>query len=171
LARTFASPYFGRKPKIKVATANVVVNEWFYYKYASHNKNEKIYTRRKNESVFNLVQFGTHASSKKKLIQFTNIFRLLSHAQPMIKFKMFKNLYGLLRLKNNPRKYWIKISGWGMAKSMHDVMLENTKIIMQKFGFFALSANKQTTINNQQWINVHIYVMKKWVQIPILLTF
>jgi hypothetical protein len=34
-----------------------------------------------------------------------------------------------------------------------------------------LSANELTTIENQQWINVHIYVMKKWVQIPILLTF
>jgi hypothetical protein len=34
-----------------------------------------------------------------------------------------------------------------------------------------LSANELTTIDNQQWINVHIYVMKKWVWIPILLTF
>ncbi len=27
------------------------------------------------------------------------------------------------------------------------------------------------TIDNQQWINVHIYVIKKWVWIPIFLTF
>jgi hypothetical protein len=52
--------------KAVVAMANVVVDEWFNYKDASHNKNERIYTRRRNESVLNLVQFGAHASSKKK---------------------------------------------------------------------------------------------------------
>jgi hypothetical protein len=92
-----------------------------------------------------------------------SIFHLLSHGQQMIKFEFFKDLYGLLRLKNNPRKHWTNTNGWGMAKSMHDVVLENMKIIMQKFGFSALSANELTTIDNQQWINVHIYVMKKWV--------
>jgi hypothetical protein len=51
--------------KIVVATIDVVVGEWFYYKDASHNKNERIYTRRRSELVLNLVQFGVHASSKK----------------------------------------------------------------------------------------------------------
>jgi hypothetical protein len=32
--------------------------------------------------------------------------------------------------------------------------------------FFALSANKVTTIDNQQWINVHVYVMQNWIHIP-----
>ncbi len=94
------------------------------------NKNERIYTRRRNELVLNLVQFGAHASSKKKLIQLANIFHLLSHGQLLIKFKMFIDLYNLLGLKNNPRKQWTNTSGWGMAKSVHDVVLENTKIIM-----------------------------------------
>jgi hypothetical protein len=51
--------------KAIVAMADFVVDEWFYYKDASHNKNESIYTRRRNELVLNLVQFGAHASSKK----------------------------------------------------------------------------------------------------------
>jgi hypothetical protein len=87
----------------------------------------------------------------------------------MIKFEMLKELNSLLGLKNNPRKHWTNTSGWGMAKSVHDVVLENTKIIVQKSRFFALNANELTTIDNQQRINVHIYVMKKWVRIPILL--
>ncbi len=116
--------------KAIVAMADVVVGEWFYYKDASHNKNESIYTRRRNELVLNLVQFGAHASSKKKLIQFVSIFHLLSQDQLMIKFKMLKDLYNLLRLKNNLRKHWTNISGWGMAKSMHDVVFENMKIIV-----------------------------------------
>ncbi len=69
-------------------------------------------------------------AQKKKLIQFVNIFHLLNHNQPMIKFEMLKDLYSLLGLKNDPRKHWTNISGWGMAKSMHDVVLENTKIIV-----------------------------------------
>jgi hypothetical protein len=43
-----------------------------------------------------------------------------------------------------------------MAKSMHDVVLENKKVVVQESGFFTLSANEMTTINNQQWISAHI---------------
>jgi hypothetical protein len=35
--------------KAVVATVDVVGGEWFYYKDASHNKNERIYTRRINK--------------------------------------------------------------------------------------------------------------------------
>jgi hypothetical protein len=38
------------------------------------------------------------------------------------------------------------------------------------FAFFALSVDERTTINNQQWINLHAYVMQNWIHIPILLT-
>jgi cytoskeletal protein RodZ len=48
--------------KAGVATINVVVDEWFYYKDASHIKNKRIYTRRGNKSILNLVQFDTPAS-------------------------------------------------------------------------------------------------------------
>ncbi len=36
--------------KAVVSMTDVVVNEWFYYKDASHNKNEVIHTRKGNES-------------------------------------------------------------------------------------------------------------------------
>jgi hypothetical protein len=41
--------------KVIVTTIDVVVDEWFYYKNASHNKNERINTRRGNETVVSLV--------------------------------------------------------------------------------------------------------------------
>jgi hypothetical protein len=69
---------------------------------------------------------------------------------------MLKDLYNLLRLKNNPKKHWIDTSGWGMVESMHDVVLENKKNIVQKSEFFTLSVNEMTTIDNQQWISAHI---------------
>jgi hypothetical protein len=55
--------------------------------------------------ILNLVQFDTPTSYKKKSIQFVNIFHLLNQGQPMIKFKMLEYHYGLLRLKNNPKKH------------------------------------------------------------------
>ncbi len=69
-------------------------------------------------------------AQKKNLIQSPSIFYLLTHNQPMIKFEMLKDFYNVLRLKNNLRKHWTNINGWGMAKSMHNAMLENTNIIV-----------------------------------------
>jgi hypothetical protein len=40
--------------KVIVTTIDVVVNEWFYYKNASHNKNERINTGKGNELVLSL---------------------------------------------------------------------------------------------------------------------
>ncbi len=36
--------------------------------------------------------------------------------------------------------------------------------------FFLVSANERITMDNQQWINVHVYIIKHWCQIPILLS-
>ncbi len=154
--------------KVVVATNDVVVGEWFYYKDASHNKNKRIYIKRGNESILNMVHFDVLASHSKKLIQFANIFHLLSQGQPMIEFVMFKDLYNLWRLKNIPKKHWIDMSGWGMAENMHD-MLENKKFVVQEFGFFTVSVNEMTSIDNQQWINAYI-CSKKMVRIQILPT-
>jgi hypothetical protein len=47
-----------------VATINVVIGDWFYSKDAFHIKNKRIYTKRGNELVFNLVPPKTNGSSK-----------------------------------------------------------------------------------------------------------
>jgi hypothetical protein len=52
-------------------------------------------------------------------------------------------------------------SGWEMV--------QNIKIIVQECVFKILNANEVTMINNQYWISVHVYMMKNWVHIPILL--
>jgi hypothetical protein len=57
-----------------------------------------------------------------------------------------------------------------MAKCMHKSVLQNTKTIVWDFAFFGLNADEVTTINNQWWISVHVYVMQNWIHIPILLT-
>lgn len=57
-----------------------------------------------------------------------------------------------------------------MAKCMHKVVLRNTKITVQDYVFFAWSADEVTIIDNQEWINVHAYMMQNWIRILILLT-
>jgi hypothetical protein len=45
-----------------------VVGKWYYNKDATHNKNERMYIGRGQKFVFNIVQFGSHASFEKKLV-------------------------------------------------------------------------------------------------------
>ncbi len=56
---------------------------------------------RGNVLFLTLVQFGIYASSKRKLIQFVNIFHLLNHNQLMIDFKSLRDVYVLLHVNNN----------------------------------------------------------------------
>jgi hypothetical protein len=62
----------------------------------------------------------------------------------------------------------LNTSGLGIAKAMHHMVLYKTKFIITEVNFFVKNANKVTIIDNQQCINVHIYVMKNWKHIPIL---
>jgi quinolinate synthase len=49
-----------------------------------------------------------------------------------------------------------------MAKAMHDIVLTSIRANVQVVNYFSVSANEVITLPNQQWINVHVYVMKDW---------
>jgi hypothetical protein len=66
-----------------------------------------------------------------------------------------KELFMLLKVKNNPIKHWLDTNGWGIAKATHDVVIFKTKSIIAIVDCFVINAKNVTTINNQQWINVH----------------
>jgi hypothetical protein len=57
-----------------------------------------------------------------------------------------------------------------MVEVMHDFVLTSTKAIMQAINYFFMNVNEVTTLDNWQWISVHVYVMKDWCRFPILLT-
>jgi hypothetical protein len=46
-----------------------------------------------------------------------------------------------------------------------------TMFIISKCNYVVANANKVTIANVQQWINIHIFLMKNWQHVPILLTF
>ncbi len=55
--------------------------------------------------------------------------------------------------------------------TMHDVVLNSNINVVQGANLFLVIANEVTSImDNQQWISVHVYVMKNYYQVPILLT-
>ncbi len=48
-----------------------------------------------------------------------------------------------------------------MAKVMHIVLLEATKVTFVVAPFIAVNANEVTTIDNTQWLSIHLYVVQK----------
>jgi hypothetical protein len=51
---------------------------------------------------------------------------------------------------------------------MHDMFLDSTKTICVFASFIIVFANEITTINNTQWLFIHVYVIQQWKRILIL---
>jgi len=56
-----------------------------------------------------------------------------------------------------------------MVKMMHKMLLEATKIAFVCANFFVVNADEITTINNTQWLSIHLYMVQGWKRVPILL--
>jgi hypothetical protein len=56
-----------------------------------------------------------------------------------------------------------------MVEVMHDVLLEATKAAFACANFIDVSVNEVTTIDNTQWLSIHLYMVQGWKKIPILL--
>jgi hypothetical protein len=84
-------------------------------------------------------------------------------------FEGYKNLFDFFKVPNNPQKHWINTSGWSMAEAMHEFVIWATCLTMQKAWFTFVSCDKVTTIDNQSWISIHVYVMERCKRLPILL--
>ncbi len=54
-------------------------------------------------------------------------------------------------------------------ETMYNVILWATKVIMQKSLFISMSCDEVTTIDNQSWLFVHVYVTNEWKRVSILL--
>jgi len=52
---------------------------------------------------------------------------------------------------------------------MHNIVLQAIKECVQKNKIISLNCDEVTTIDNQSWLSMHVYVTNLWKQIPILL--
>ncbi len=63
----------------------------------------------------------------------------------------------------------VNSSSWGMAKVMHKVLLKATKATFVHANFIVVNADEVTTIDNTQWLSIHLYMVQGWKNISILL--
>ncbi len=86
------------------------------------------------------------------------------------KFRRYKGIDQLLEILNIPCKHWNDNIGWSLVEVMHFFILTSMRLVVQKVIFISVSFNGVTTINNQTWILMRIYIVKGWKWFPILLT-
>ncbi len=103
-------------------------------------------------------------------MQFATIFHFLKQRHPMIDFKSTKELINFLKFLNILCKHWNDNIGWSMVEVMNFFVLTSMWLVVQKVLFILVSFNGVTTINNQTWILMCIYIVKGWKWFPILLT-
>jgi hypothetical protein len=56
----------------------------------------------------------------------------------------------------------------GMAKVMQDIILDSTKDFVV-VSFIVVFVDEVMTIDNTQWLFIHLHVVQLWKRIPILL--
>jgi hypothetical protein len=49
--------------------------------------------------------------------------------------------------------------GWEMGEHIHVEILKALKMIVTGTWYLSISSNEMTSINNQQWLLVHVYVV------------
>jgi hypothetical protein len=52
---------------------------------------------------------------------------------------------------------------------MHNMLLEATKVAFVCANFIVVNANEIITIDNTQWLSIHLYMVQTWKRIPIFL--
>jgi hypothetical protein len=87
----------------------------------------------------------------------------------MIDFERLKGLFKFLKVENCPHKHWSNSTSWTMVEVMHNVILRTTKVVVQKSPLISMNCDEVTTINNQSWLSVHVYVIKERKKVLIML--
>jgi hypothetical protein len=76
-------------------------------------------------------------------------FFFLKSNQPMTNFKNMKTLLNFLKVKNTPCKHWSDFMNCKMAKTMHCIIIQSTKVVIQKAKYLVINCDEVTTIDNQ----------------------
>jgi hypothetical protein len=98
-----------------------------------------------------------------KLVQFATLFHALKHGGPMFEFEVHKDLFDFLSLEENLKMHWTHNFGWAMVQHMHGIILEVTKSIVGIAQYLSFICDEVSTIDNQNWLLVHAYVVQNWL--------
>jgi hypothetical protein len=77
----------------------------------------------------------------------------------MVEYEALKPLYEYLRVENMPKKHWSGAYGWEIGKHIHLRVLKALKVVVTSAKYFSITYDEVISIDNQQWLYVHIYVV------------
>jgi hypothetical protein len=60
--------------------------------------------------------------------------------------------------------------GWEMAKTMHCIVMQSTKVVVQKVKYIIVGCDEVITIN-QSWCIVHAYIVGGFKKVSLLMNF
>jgi hypothetical protein len=60
--------------------------------------------------------------------------------------------------------------GWEMAKTMHYIVMQSIKVVVQKVKYIIVGCDEVITIN-QSWCIVHAYIVDGFKKMPLLMNF
>ncbi len=89
-------------------------------------------------------------------------FHMISRGKPMTNYKNMKKLLQFFDFKCSPKMHWFNTIGWGMAISMHELVINKTKGLVQATRFISLLCDEITTCNQQSWVFIHTYMVENW---------
>jgi hypothetical protein len=104
----------------------------------------------------------------RKQVQFVVVFDLLQRGRPMTDYPFAHTLLQFLNL-DLPRKHWCQNSGWDIARSIRWVIDEKVRSDILKAPFVSVSCDEVTSIANETWISIHVYLCEHWARKPLLL--
>ncbi len=64
------------------------------------------------------------------------------------------------------KQFWLDYG----STYMHGIVLEVTKFVIGTTQYLSLTCDEVSTINNQSWLLIHVYVVQNWLRIPIFLS-
>ncbi len=88
-------------------------------------------------------------SNNKKFVQFVIILYLLTHGRPMTNFHNVKFLLNLLKVEHYPKKHQYDNVTWGVVEALHSIIMQATKLALDKAKVFALSCVEVILVDNQ----------------------
>jgi hypothetical protein len=88
----------------------------------------------------------------------------------MVEYEYLKPLFEFFKVIFFPKKHWTDVSRWVMWEHIHYQVLKALKATIVGVSFLLISCDDMTSINNQQWLSVHVNVLDNWVHTPLFLS-
>ncbi len=87
----------------------------------------------------------------------------------MLEYEAQKDLFDFSNLEKSPKMHWTNNFGRVMAQHMHGIILEATQFAIGATQYLSLICDEVSTIDNQSWLSIRVYVVQNWLKLPIFL--